>query len=100
MHFTLIRCKAFKLQLEIRKLLYNLLNTGSHWTLINDPLSSNLAFDIMLKISVKSLAPVYTSFFKREKKNLINTDNLQYLGYAWMIEAINKYWYVGSEFLI
>lgn len=99
MHFTLIRCKSFNMQLEIRKLLYNLLNTGSQ-TLINDPLSSNLAFDIMLKISVKSLAPVYTSFFKREKKKLINTDNLQYLGYAWMIEAINKYWYVGSEFLI
>lgn len=87
------------MQLEIRKLLHNLLNTGSQ-TLINDPLSSNLAFDIMLNITVKSLAPVYTSFFKREKKNLINTDNLQYLGYAWMIEAINKYWYVGSEFLI
>lgn len=87
------------MQLEIRKLLHNLLNTGSQ-TLINDPLSSNLAFDIMLNITVKSLAPVYTSFFKREKKTLINTDNLQYLGYAWMIEAINKYWYVGSEFLI
>lgn len=55
------RCKAFNMQLEIRKLLYNLPNTSSH-TLINDQLFPKSSFE-MLKITVKSPAPYCTSFF-------------------------------------
>lgn len=62
MHITLVRSlQTFNMQLEIRKLLYNLPNTSSH-TLINDQLFPKSSFE-MLKITVKSPAPYCTSFF-------------------------------------
>lgn len=88
------------MQLEICRLLYiyNLLNTGSQ-TLINDHLSPSSCFWYAKNYSEIPCTLLYLILLEK-KTLLISTDNLQYLGYAWMIEAINKYWYVGSEFLI